>query len=292
MEHAPLLDRITRAYTLENLNKITYKIIDAYRNRNHTYLGNFAQRIGKAEKADKINRLFSQLIRLYHPDRLAYYERKIKTLHNHPDMESLKQLSHILISLAYVDDNEAVLQARSLETGGRNEDDVWRSRNPAETNEAFNWADFKLWPGHEEHDFISALNHKEYGNFGVPLQEHDLSLIDEVELSGYGISDLTGIHQCYNLSLLDLSNNNITDIDSLRHLPYLEEIDLSYNEIIHIYALSELHKLQVIDLSFNQIKDIRSLLHLSSLKYLNITGNHIPRDQVDELRKREITIEF
>ncbi len=292
MENASLYERLARAYTLENLNKITYKIIDAHRSKNFTYIKNLAQHIGKVEKTANINRLFSRLIILYHPDRLAYYEKKIKALHSCSDRKNLKQLSHIWQALEYVDDNEAILNEESLETEDQYKYDSKHYGNPFERNKVFDWSDFGLWAEVESHDFISAFNHKEYGNIVGDYQGHDFSSMDEIELSGYNISDLTGIHQCYNLSLLDLSNNNISDINSISHLHFLEWIDLSHNEIIHVNALSELHSLQDIDLSFNRIKDIMPLLHLNSLRYLDITGNHIAADQIDKFSKEKIIVIF
>jgi hypothetical protein len=292
MDYEALRDRLTQAYTPENLNRITYKIIAAYRNRNYVYIRNLAGRIGIQDKKDRINRLFLKLIALYHPDRLAYYRRQITALDSRSDTKRLDQLAHIFQSLEYVDSEKTISQAEFAAADDQDETDIWHSPDPARRNRAFDPAEFKLWPIDDDRDFLSALKHKEYGNTGAGFSEYDLSLIDEIELSGYGISDLTGIHLCTSLSSLDLSSNNISDINGLHHLHLLEDIDLSFNRVVDIGALIELQNLGDIDLSFNRVRDILPLLNLNSLKHLNITGNPIPASQAHEFHKREIIIGF
>ncbi len=154
----------------------------------------------------------------------------------------------------------------------------------------FDPAGFKLRPIEEDRDFMSALRHKEFGNLGGRLRESDLFRLDELELSAYGITDLSGIHQCSNLSSLDLSSNDISDIKRMQDLCRLEGLDLSFNRIVDVTPLSELPLLRDVDLSYNGIESILPLMDLDGLAYLNITGNPTPVAQTERFRKKGVTV--
>jgi len=107
---------------------------------------------------------------------------------------------------------------------------------------------------------------------------YDTDLIVLTSLSGYnrGISDLTGIEYCINLSYLGLSDNQISNISPLQNLHSLTGLNLSHNQISDISPLQNLHSLTMLVLSYNyQISNIFPLQNLTSLTWLYLHYNQI-----------------
>lgn len=77
--------------------------------------------------------------------------------------------------------------------------------------------------------------------------------ITELNLSGMGLRDISGIADCENLTKLDLSGNEISDLSPLMNLP----------------------KLQWLDISHTQVSDLRPLMGIDSLTCLNAAGCNI-----------------
>jgi Leucine-rich repeat (LRR) protein len=287
-----LYDRLIETYTQENLNKITHKLVEAYRTKNFSYLNRLASSIQESipAKADKINKLFSQLVMLYHPDRLEFYKKEIARHHTNGEIKNLKRFSHIFQILEEIDKTGPIPSESQSVYSDQNESDWY--------GDAVDWNAVIYDEAHERetfesgvYDFISALKEKEYGNLDVVYRKQDLANTEgDLELSGYNIRDLSGLEFCTNIVTLDLSNNLIHDITHVGYLHLLEELDLSFNQISQIDVLSELEYLKILDLSFNQIKDIRSLLGLNHLEYVNLVGNEIPKSQIETLHKKRIVV--
>ena len=90
-----------------------------------------------------------------------------------------------------------------------------------------------------------------------------------------GITDLSGIEYCTNLTELDLDYNRISDISPLTSLTSLTLLQLNYNQINDLSLLVSLTNLTELRLRTNQISDISPLASLTNLKYLNLTDNQI-----------------
>ena len=75
-------DKIIDYYTEQNLTKITLKIIEAYRNKKYSYIIGLGKIIDETlvDKHRNIQKLFSHLIMLFHPDRLNLYKKDISDL--------------------------------------------------------------------------------------------------------------------------------------------------------------------------------------------------------------------
>ncbi len=300
MTDQELYSKLKDAYTEENLNLISSQLIRLYKDREFETIISIANRIkiliGMVE--NRVNRIFSRLIMLYHPDKLNYYLQEIERLYKSGNSSELFRYSHIFIVLDQEDDvfSTPLLDFDDLfpdgQKWGYDEEDLIYFTD-LEASEQFNGEEQDDWGGYQtiSKDFFSALKRKEYGSLQNDLQYYHLEEMDgKLNLADYEIEDLTGIEYCRNITSLDLSDNNIMDINKLHSLKQLEELYLSNNRIDEIGILYKLGGLKVLDLSGNQVEDIRSLYHLDNLEYLNITGNPVPIDQLEELSGKGVII--
>ena len=91
-----------------------------------------------------------------------------------------------------------------------------------------------------------------------------------------GITDLSGLEYCTDLSFLYLSDNSIVDIAPLAALSSLTRIYLDRNQVVDLSPLASLPEVDLIWMEYNAISDISPLAALSnSLTNLELTGNHI-----------------
>lgn len=74
--------------------------------------------------------------------------------------------------------------------------------------------------------------------------------ITELDLSGMGLRDISGISGCEKLTKLNLSGNEISDLSPLMNLPHLQWLDISHT----------------------QVSDLRPLMGIDSLTFLNAAG--------------------
>jgi len=90
-----------------------------------------------------------------------------------------------------------------------------------------------------------------------------------------GITDLSGIEHCKNLTELIIHFNQISDISTLSSLHNLNHLHLGGNQINDISPLSSLANLTYLKLEHNQISDISPLATLNNLTVLKIGFNKI-----------------
>ena len=289
-----LYEQLKYGYTIENLNKISAIIIEAYRDKNFTFLKKMSQRISDTLliSESKINKVFARLMFLYHPDKLEFYQKAIDRHFSAGETVQLQQLSHIFRILEYIDQVPLKSAKPASDLNPEYRYDTTATDDPGrttyETVDLYEGGDYQI---EVEHNFFTALKHKEYGNLDVVYHEEDLRNVEgDLELSNYNIFDLSGLELCENLIALDLSNNRIFDISAIRELHLLEEIDFSFNQIMYVDSLAGKNYLRRIDVSFNQIEDISPLLTLRKLEYLNVVGNPIPKSQIDEFRSRGVLV--
>jgi len=81
----------------------------------------------------------------------------------------------------------------------------------------------------------------------------ELAVLTNVNASGRGIIDLTGIEYCTNITDINFSSNQIIDLTPLAELTKLVNLDLSFNRISDITPLSALTDLTILYLDWNQI---------------------------------------
>ncbi len=116
------------------------------------------------------------------------------------------------------------------------------------------------------------------------LGKSEEEAITPVELAGLtavfgaaqlGITDLSGIEHCKNLTELIIHFNQISDISTLSFLNNLNYLHLGGNQISDISPLSSLTNLTYLKLENNQIGDISPLATFNNLTVLKIGFNRI-----------------
>lgn len=108
----------------------------------------------------------------------------------------------------------------------------------------------------------------------------------ELDLSGTGISDISGLGNLACLQTVRLGSNSISNIYVFQYTASYDDItylDLSSNQIEDITPLASLTALETLDLSGNQVYSVQPLMQLQNLKTLNLKGNPLTQEQIDSL---------
>ncbi len=292
MEIADLYNNLKQAYTAENLHLISSRIINMFREHQYDAL-RAVQKVVSGFipcEEDKINRVFSRLIMLYHPDRLRQSLEQMEDAYKKGDFEALYGMSHILtvqnlepekVTVSSIITEEDLAE----EFGWDEEADGYsyfmdKEQDPEEEDEL----------GTINRSFLTTLKRRVYGNLNVDFPIYLLEDLEEIEMADYEIESLDGIEACRYTRVVDLTNNNLTDLTELGELRQLERLYLANNHIGMIDSLSNLTVLQVLDISYNDIDDLSSLFDLSHLSYLNVMGNRIPAWQLEKLQLKGVTV--
>ena len=99
--------------------------------------------------------------------------------------------------------------------------------------------------------------------------------VEELDLGGKGITDISELAKCKNLKKLDLRDNKATDLTPLSGLTELEWLCLWNNGISDIRPLMSLTKLTYLDLDVNTVSDISTLASLPDLSELWLSYNPV-----------------
>ena len=293
MEIGDLYNKLKTAYTAENLGVVSGRIIGLFRDKKHHALLAIQKVVNEhtPSNEEKINKVFSRLIMLYHPDRLSQNLKHLEQAYQGGDFETLYSMSHILtvqnlepehVLLSSVLTEEDLAEEFGWDEGA----DGYSYFMAEEEFEQEEDAD----SGIERRSFLSVLKRRVYGNLNVDFPMYLLEDLEEIEMADYELEDLDGISACHYARAVDLSNNNLTDISELGELHQVERLYLSNNQIGLIDSLYNLSVLQVLDISFNDVDDISPLFELNYLSYLNVMGNRIPAWQLEKLQLQGITI--
>ena len=293
METGELYQKLKEAYTAENLGVILGRIIDLFRDKKHDAL-RALQKVVKEYTSceeEKINKVFSRLIMLYHPDRLSQNLEQLEQAYRGGDFETLYTMSHILTVQNLEPDH--VLLSSVLSDEDLAEEFGW-------DESADGYSYFMADDEYEEDDgvddgtdirsFLTILKRRVYGNLNVDFPVYLLEDLEEIEMADYELEDLDGISACRYARAVDLSNNNLTDISELGEMRQVERLYLSNNQIGLVDALCNLVVLQVLDISYNDVDDLSPLFELSYLSYLNVMGNRVPAWQLEKLQLQGITV--
>ncbi len=273
-----ILQQLQAVYSAESLNFLASRLIEAYRMKDHDFFQNLARALN-TPSYDQSGRLFNELIMMVHPDRQTYHTGRIRQLYSQDGSGNHDEYARILKLDRFIKSYRADASGKTKSSGAanasnRSEDVIRRRPHPDSL-----------------YDFLSALKQKEYGNLDVSYHQIDLENTEgDLELSGYGISDLSGLEYCIHIIQLDLSNNLIGDIHALSSLFFLESIDLSGNRITHLNDLTEMQYLRTLNIAFNEVEDILPLFDLERLEFLNCIGNPVPESRINELRKKGVIV--
>lgn len=121
------------------------------------------------------------------------------------------------------------------------------------------------------------------------------STATELNLSGSGIADITGLQKITSLEKLDLSRNSISNLYILQMTDSrftIRELNLSGNLIEDITPLASLTSVEVLDLSNNSIGSELALMNLKTLKTLYLGGNLLTERQIDNLQNALLDCEI
>ncbi|MBN2105343.1 leucine-rich repeat protein [bacterium] len=290
MNSSETYQRLMEGYSIENLNKISSALIRAYREKDDDFICDLSRRLNEQIGTQKINQLFFRLIMRYHPDRHRVYLDQMQKYYLAGETNKLQRFASIFQTLKWINDRE---KRAGTATAFSSNFSRQARRSEADPEDAEIASLFWEESGPAVRDFISALRHKEYGNLDVVYTPNDLANSEgDLELSGYGISNLSGLECCQNLTGLDLSDNNIDDISALSSLILLQEINLSKNRITRLDALSDMNDLIILDVSFNQIEDLSPLINLNHLEFVNAIGDPVSQKQIDLFRKKGVIVVF
>ena len=293
MEIEELYTNLKKAYTTDNLGLISGRIIDMFRDHKYDALRAVQKVVNEYTPCteEKINRVFSRLIMIYHPDRLSQSLQQLEQAYQRGDFEELFAMSHIL--------NVQNLEPEHVTVSSIiTEEDLAEEFGWDDSTDGFSY--FMDQDSYEEEEvndfdytnrsFLTALKRRVYGNLNVDFPMYLLEDLEEIEMADYEIEYLDGIDACRHVRVVDLSNNNLTDVTDLKDLHQLERLYLSNNHISLIDSLSNLTVLQVLDISYNDVDDLSPLFELSHLSYLNIMGNRIPAWHLEKLQLKGVTI--
>jgi Leucine-rich repeat (LRR) protein len=293
METGELYSKLKDAYTTDNLGLVSGRIIEMFRDKKYDALRAMQKVVNAFTPCneEKVNKIFSRLIMLYHPDRLRQNLELLEKAYKADDFESLYSMSHIL-TVQNLEPGHVVLSSilteedLAEEFGWDDDADGFSYFMAEEEPEQDEYEDSGL----ERRSFLSVLKRRVYGNLNVDFPMYLLEDLEEIEMADYELEDLDGISACHYARAVDLSNNNLTDISELGEMRQVERLYLSNNQIGLIDVLNMLSVLQVLDISYNDVDDISPLFELNYLNYLNVMGNRIPAWQLEKLQLKGVSI--
>lgn len=300
-----LKTQLIEAYSPENLNHITAKILLLYKQKQHHAIKQIYKIVNDFYDFPYENnaRLYSKLILLYHPDKQQEYHQNIKKITN---KEQFDFYAHIFPVLQFVKND--ILMDVPFKTPEEFEqeygwnyqpvdDDYFFLRDNDETISYFfdeeNPEDNAFFTREEllgDGSFLAALKRKIYGARYIDFPTYLLEDLEEIEMAEYDIEQLDGIEFCTYAKIVDLSYNQLFDIGNLEHCVYIQELYLANNQISQIDALYHLPDLRVLDLAQNQVVDILVLLQLKNLEFVNLLGNPVSKLQINALKNAGVTV--
>ena len=129
------------------------------------------------------------------------------------------------------------------------------------------------------------------------ITPEELATIQELNLSGSQVRDLTLLKHMPELRVLQLDDNRLTnisglkpissievlrlqfnsldDLDDIMHLKQLQDLDAGHNRLTHADAFLELSELERLVLKHNRIESVGPLGKLEKLKFLDLNENRI-----------------
>ncbi len=290
---------LKRTVTADHLKDLTVQLIDAYKARNTRTLERYAQHaFGPQPSGERpANELFFRLIKHFHPDRLNSILRDVDEAFRRRDQERLQFFQNLMNVRKHVRPHRERVERPDVpeEYAFGREDFGYDTTAYSEGVFSDAEDDEEFYNEREtEFDFISAVKAEHLGNLDIEITAADLQYLEgELILAGYELTDLDGLEQCVNITVLDLSDNRIDNIYEVQFLHHLQELFVAHNHITDIDILRELRSLEILDLSSNEVENISVLLDLEALKFVNLSGNPIlDTATIRELERRSVVVLF
>jgi Leucine-rich repeat (LRR) protein len=294
MKQHKLYNSLINAYSNNNLNRITCKLIELYKHGDFDQIRKIADCLSCLNSIDEVKngRIFSRLISLYHPDKGKYIRDSINKSFHENDTDTLISYSHILLlenldnySDPIINNIDSIFEAEYVWDNSQNVGFSFYKDVDEDTLDPYSETDNEY-----EINFYDAVKLRIYGNTDVEFPYYYLEDFEDFELSSCGIVSLEGIQYCCHAISLDLSDNEISNIEEIRDLVKLEVINLSNNNIGFIDALGNLSDLKTIDISGNNIDELSPLFTLDKLEFINLINNPVSAEQVELLKNKNILV--
>ena len=155
----------------------------------------------------------------------------------------------------------------------------------------------------QDENLLIALNDVVLGKGEVTtpilISELENNANTSIDLSGRGISDISGIEHLSGVSELNLSYNSISDLNPLYDLKKLTSLDLSHNYVNNLDGVGALifwaqecgggrpgpgctdTYLKTLDLSYNYLTDAEDGLSVMNINSYDLSGNFLPTEQFE-----------
>lgn len=304
------MQKLETLWIEDRLKKIAATLIESHRNGDGETIALYAGRIPEISRLPP-KRQFMRLIQVFHPDRLAVFIRQIADCREAGDKDALANIEVLLDFTERTPNARSDRSSRSdrrergagEQRGAGEHDESWSEQETYEYGEddfGFGYEVPKSdeYDDYEEDDlfaegsFMEAIKREFFGNCDLyPTKFEVEQFTGELDLSDYGLDDLSGAESCVNVTSLNLAMNRIDNVWPLRDLVHLEFLDLSSNELESADELAGLASLVELDLSFNDIDDVAFLLSLSALKCVSLVGNPVrDRSVLEKLGKLGVTV--
>ncbi len=299
MDTRELYSFVKERLTAAKLNELTVQILEAYKAKNQARLKAFSAYVfdeSDDEKAGSVR--FLKLIKHFHPDRLELLLRDVDDSYASGDEQKLLFFKRLITA-----DTEAKKREAERFSFDHSEYYAYDGKEDSFDEDGFETgSEYDCEGGSpyeddaaeavENFDFISAITAEYLGNTSRYFKPADLAELEgELDLSGYGIGDLSGLEYCVNLSILNLSGNCISNLYEVQFLAYLRELYLSDNQIEDLDVLRRLNELEILDLSNNEVEDISALLSIDSLKFVDLRKNPVrDKEALDRLKSRCVVV--
>lgn len=112
--------------------------------------------------------------------------------------------------------------------------------------------------------------------------------IEELDLSGRGVSDASELACCHGLHKLSLDNNVLESLEGIEELHELQTISAQHNQLRALDGLRGLPKLAVLNVSYNRIGTLGTVLRpCRNLKALIASDNALKRLDLHLLKQLE-----
>jgi hypothetical protein len=107
---------------------------------------------------------------------------------------------------------------------------------------------------------LEAIVKNKLGLRLTPVTSADMLGLVSLDISGYGITDLTGLGYAINMRFLDASNNPISDLLPILTCVSLRTLDLENTDVFDITPLTPLTNLNTVNLCGDAVPSIQPLI--------------------------------